>query len=410
MSAAVSKPSPTSTTVVTSHASCHPKTSCGYYEDLSYHLPSYARSVVLGYLEPDERARCFPLCNAVFARMLPLHPETFTGWKASQCTEGAIRDLVVEKMMSVAADGAQRSAACKTNVAVLDRGFWYPNDYFEFLQDMNQAQRLEHLKEKNAFFNGVLPRGFASVPDPRSACGKRPCGYQLKIGVLPTDGLPAVRQTLCFLDCNEGIELAFYEALREILGDRRFNVRFRADGPSPLRLDNNLYETPLVKLSLVSNVPGDLGEQGARPVQPGDAVYFKNVPFYKVKHHEGEWAGFHVVCMQKSGIQRFVGNGTPPEGCTEDQILALFANAFNKRPILASSMYSRNLAVRIEKSGKVEAPPGMSQSQFLRMAQEFIMTKEVIAEAAAESPDLAGFHASSVWKPNAEAIRKHTER
>ncbi len=333
----------------------------------------------------------------------------------SRPTERAIRNLIVKKIMGIANDGAQRRLAYKTDLSVLDRGFWYPNDYFDCLQARNQKGRIEYLKANNSFFHGIPPKGFSPVSDPASPSGIRASAYRLKDGVLPSEGIKAVRQTLCTIDCLEGVELAYYEALLEILGVARFNDFFRADGPNPLSFDPDLKRTPLISFMIIKDVSGSLGKLGDRPVDEGDSVHFRNAPLYHLRHPEEEWGGLHAICTQsnsRSGRdQKFTGFGTPAEGFTEDQIFDLFAHEFNKKPKPRSLRYSEQLTKALDAADARAPSPyqSLSKEECIEIALTHTTSKQEIIATSKQSPKEVGFF-FLIFKPNIKYIRALANR
>lgn len=333
----------------------------------------------------------------------------------SRSDERAIRNLIVKKMMGIADDGAQRRIAYKTDLSVLDRGFWYPNEYFDCLQTRNQKGRIEYLKANNSFFHGIPPKGFSAVSEATSPSGIRASAYRLKDGILPSDGLKAVRQTLCTIDCLEGVELAYYEALLEILGAVRFNDFFRADGPNPLSFDPDLKRTPLKHFMIMKDISGSLGKLGDRPVDEGDCVHFRNAPLYHLRHPEEEWGGLWGICAQSKGRsaegQKFTGHGTPAEGFTEDQILDLFASEFNKKPRPRSLFYSEQLTKALDAAdARSPSPyPSMSKEECIEIALANTTSKQEIIEASKQYPKEVGF-SFLIFKPNIKYIRALANR
>jgi hypothetical protein len=390
---------------VSIHAACNIE-HCGFYEELAKQLPSLPRSITLAYLG-NEKARAFPLCPA--SSPLSTTATVSTGWNKNQCAEEAVRDLLIEKMINITADATRRTSTYSKDMKILDQGFWYANDYFKYLSEKKQTQRIQYLKSKNSFYCGFPPKGFYSVPDSSFAGNSKPCSYQLKPGTSPAEGLANIRQKLCFIDCQEGIELAYYELLLEIWGETKFNQVFDSKGSSPLRFDPAITQTPLIRFISKKNLES-IGKLGNRPVQPGDSVFFQHIPLYGVKHRQGEWGGFHVLCIQNkdddNDDQKFAGFGSPPSGWTEKQILIHFADQFNQPPISEAAIYEKELIQTLSKQDKgltMPLPPGMTYSEFLKIAQEYQLSHEQILGVNEENPTLAGFH-PQVLSPNVNVI------
>lgn len=404
-SLASSSPSDTNTSMGSKSISDHSRCDlehCGFYEELATQLSSLPRSITLAYLGP-ERVRAFPFCSA----SLPLSTAATisTGWKKNQCTEEAVRDLLVEKMINIAADAARRTSTYSKNMKVLDQGYWYANDYFKYLSEKNQTQRIQHLKSKNNFYCGLPPKGFYSIHNPSFAGNSKPFSYQIKPETVPSEGLKNIRQKLCFIDCQEAIELAYYEALLEIWGEAKFNQVFDPKGRTPLKFDITLNETPVIQFISVKKIDS-INKIEDRPVQLGDSVFFKNVPLYSIKHEEGEWGGLHVLCVQDEGKQKFAGFGTPPEGWTEEQILTHFADQFNQPPIPKDAIYEKQIIQTVDKQSKGLTGPvsqGMTLSKLQTIAQQLKFSGQKILKISEENPTDVGFNPQILY-PNIKNI------
>lgn len=360
------------------------------------------RELILTWLNPRERDLCFQVCDLGIQWSLSQYQwDPREGLNPLARTENTIREILVEKMQSVVTDYQRRSIAYKGNLKVLDQGFWYTNDYYQFLQEKNQTKRISFFRDKGVFFHGRPPLGFVAIEDPTSPSGKMADGYRLNSPTLPSEGLKNVWGTLCFLECMEGVELAYYGMLLEIWGRTQFDRIFRADGETPLSFSPKSHQTPLARYMTCQLLPdGERGTRGMRPVQSGDSVGFANIPAYRIRHPQGEWAGFNMLCAQHTPEQQFLGFGGPNEGITERRVLELLAEAFNQKTLTDEELYTEELVKSIAATDRGfthQLPPGMTKELLIKILGEKILDAEEVGM-------YAGF-SGAVLSPNIKAIQ-----
>ena len=268
-----------------------------------------------------------------------------SGWSKKDCTQDRVQECVLQKFQSIVEDGQRRLEGYKTDVKLLNSGFWYPTDYYKALLEKNEKGRLDWGK-KGPFFYGHPPKNFDTMRDISKPGGKKISGYILKKETLPSEALKSVRESLCFFDCQEAIQLAQYEALLEILGEKRFNEQFSLN-KSALVLSNNPEETPLFLFQTCQKFKS-LDPTFLTSMKKGDQVFFTNLPSYRVKHVNGEGAGFHALCSQKGDEKKFIAFGVPKEGVTEEGMLKVLVEEFNKQPIPSKTLYSEEFIIKIK--------------------------------------------------------------
>lgn len=357
------------------------------------------RTLICDYLGPY---KFFPLRNCK-----PLRVEE--GWTANECTDVAIRALLVAKVQTLMTKAAVRKATPKTKQ--LAPGFWYSNEYWIELTARNATQLLSHYRQADAFYYGLPPQGFKHDRGVHPLSGRQKlCCYLLEDPqVTPSEALANVENTLCFIDCQEALEIASYQALQDVFGRRRFDSLFCAQGRFPLRLDPAFENTPLSSFFKCTK-EGELGVFGARPVQVGDMTYFKNFDFYSVRNPNGETLGVHVQCIQTEGTQKFTGFGLAPEGVTEGEIYDFFSTACSEIPISVTEQCSPALATYLQTEfdksrQEIAVQAGMSLPQYLQALETQVVNCEKFIQLQEEYPEKVGYF-PLVTRPHVEAIKK----
>ncbi len=315
---------------------------------------------------------------------------TVRPWSVEECTQERLRDKVCEKFQAIVKDAEDRKNNYRSNINLLGSGYWYPIDYFKALTATKQTARLNHLKKNGSFHFGLPPKGFVHVADEERPGSKRVFGYTLKEGVDPSKALKSVRESLCFIDCQEAIQLAYYETLLEIWGEEVFNRRFGMESGNPLSFDADLSRTPLASVMLPEQIFETTDEHFYCSIQMADALYFKNIPFYAYKHPNGDGAGYHCLCCQADGEKRFLTFGGPESGGNEGQMLELCAGEFNDTPIGNSELYTGDLLEKMEeKKRQVELEVPREVKIFVRTRS---ITAEYIRQTHERAPTEIGLH------------------
>lgn len=316
-----------------------------------------------------------------------------SGWKKMECTDIKVREFLVKSFVSLVENAFARQNSYKTDLSVLDKGFWYANIYATALEEKGQAKRQNYFKERNAFYHGHPPKGFVSIADTTSPSGKKVFGYLLSKGTSPTQGLNNTKSTLCFLDCQELVEVAYYEVLLEVMGQERFNTYFAAEGEHPLTLDPMVQLTPLV--------PFLSSSQALNRLQTGDHVLFLNPPFYAYRHREGEAGGYHALCIEEGAVPKFTSFGLNPTGLTEEEMLDTLVEEFNVEPIKNSTIITPELEKKIV--GAYSNDPFALQMR--EKAKTVTISKKMIKDAQESNPGLAGLCPGIVSCFNIKALQ-----
>ncbi|MBX3719178.1 MAG: hypothetical protein KF898_05980 [Parachlamydiales bacterium] len=329
-----------------------------------------------------------------------------TGWSKEKVTEESVNQLLVQKFTEIVDSYDKKKPA--NRLQDLATGPWYANDYAYALQKNGQGKRLEFLKGKNAFFHGFPPKGFVQLPSRETITGSDFCSYQIKADCLPSQGLQNVKtEQFSFFDCGSTIGIAMYDTLKEVLGENRFNTIFSAQGQNPLKLDPHLVKTPLFSLGFVKEAM-----LNANPFSPnlGDDVYFSNIPLYHPKHPNGEYTGFHTLCISASDAnnKKYIAFGTPANGKSEEEINDLLIEEFNTKAIDPHFIFSKQMATHFESESK------KTQAEFVQMSggrriEDLTITRHDFNKVVNESNhEQAGLH-PVVRRLNIAEIHKHMQ-
>lgn len=258
-------------------------------------------------------------------RKVPAAPET--GSQAA--LEQRLGALAAEHLRTMAADTERRMKGYKDDLGLLASGTFYPNAHSAALKDKGQTMRFNHFRDKGSFYHGYAsPRHFTLEPNPMGPTGVVPMSFTLKPGVSPSTALDSFRTGLSLLDCGTSAMLSYYEALRGVLGQEKFDALFAADSLTPLRLWPQI-EGGLTISPLFRQVPG------SSPFKRGQFMTFTGISGYQLKHINGEGSNYNVICDDAAtpGSERFVGLGLPAHGADRDGIRQAFVDEYNLDPV-----------------------------------------------------------------------------
>lgn len=240
-----------------------------------------------------------------------------------------LNQLVARKFQALCADYETRLEQARLgDKSVLEKGFWYADDYFSLLE--KQPPRKKWFLDRNYFFHGYPPKNkLKLLKSPRACSGYEAMSYELVDGVSPSQGLDGLVNDLCFVDCGILFQIAYYQALRDIWGEATFNQYFAAQ--------EGFFVTSSVGLTklkrLVTEVVIEAGPRNSRNVRVGAKYYIRNHPIYAAKEMNGEAQGFNIMCIDGTpDHQLFIGFGLPSEGISEDQVVDRCIAEFNKKP------------------------------------------------------------------------------
>ncbi len=257
-------------------------------------------------------------------------------------------EVSIRVMREISQDTERRMQGAAADLKLLSEGVYYANDYCALLQKLGKGceTRYQWLRDKGHFFHGIAPKAyFAGVENISMLTGKTPTNYKL-IKDPASKALAALRQGLSFLDCGSVVHLSHYEAVKDALGEDKFDRLFGLASASPFRTGDS-FDNPITKLLKISK----------GKIQKGEQCYIAGVvTAYQNKHDNGEAAGYHVVaCESVKGTQKFLGFGLPSSGATLGEIREILRQEFNKTPIKASEILREDLAKKCDAYRKLDA-------------------------------------------------------
>lgn len=231
-----------------------------------------------------------------------------------------LNHTMCEKINAINALHQQNMNGYKSDVQLLNRGVFYPPEYYFALKQKNQTKRIEALFKKEFFFKGYLSSNHFNRIEGDN--------FSVKKGVLPSDALKYIFEGLCLMGCGQVVQAVQYAAIQEVLGADKFNALFSPDGPAPLVIcieDESI--SPLSKLRVLIN------KKNPQPaeIKNGDSVYFENHEDYDAKHLGGTTPGHHTICIDDNG-KEFAAFGLPPGGLNSEEIKEDLLKEFNSEP------------------------------------------------------------------------------
>ena len=136
-----------------------------------------------------------------------------------------------------------------------------------------------------------------------------------------------MRHGLSFIGCGETVQIAFYEALRDVLGTEKFDILFAANSSTPLTFQFNDIDNPINRLLEYSAPPKEFVK--------GRSYQFENTPYYACKLMNGDALGYTTLCCDDTpGKETFTTLGLSPEGMTRKQINQKMLEECNRDPIV----------------------------------------------------------------------------
>ncbi len=238
-----------------------------------------------------------------------------------------LSDSISNVIRSIAADSQER-LNYNANHSLLQRGIFYPQDYYKALKENNQNERLEHLYQRDSFYHGFLnTKHFKLAEDKSSPSGKMVLNFILKDGVDSVEALLSIRKNLSLIGCGEVCQVAQYEAVLEIIGPEKFKILFSADSTTPLMIGSKLNNNPIARLRtyFVKENPQ------LETIRKGDQLYFQNIGIYVDKHLNGQCRGYNVICVDDSSEDpKFTTLGLPPGGLTKAEMEETLRSDYNR--------------------------------------------------------------------------------
>ncbi len=305
--------------------------------------------------------------------------------------------MLAEKAQSLANNYFDRKNAYPHDMQVLLTGFWYANDYFEALTFHKQQPRIDHFKKRGDFFHGLPPKGFVQGTSEESYTGKI-WHYQIADNVSATTALSNIKETLCFIDCLMMLEIAYYETFLHVFGSTWFDSFFGPQTKNALKLAPHLGSTPLAPF---------VDDHQTTNTLVGDIVYFRNPPMYSYRHINGESKGFFTMCIQKGEAPLLTFLGSRPEGATEEGMLELCVEEFNREPLPPCTICTPELEKKILEGIFSKNPERtvLEHNVMLERAKTTQIDKKQLVRVHENDPAIAGRN-PYVFCPKIASIRK----
>jgi hypothetical protein len=237
----------------------------------------------------------------------------------------------------------------------LKEGIWYNNDYYKALADLAPTNpsvqaRLDFFKKRDFFYQCYPPKDlFIQIPA-ESDTGFQLASMELKQGVQPSQALDGLikEKRLAFLDCLQLVQIACFQAIREVLGSEKFDKLYNHDS----RLDNDPVPLRIGAMNTLHPFIKEL--KTTEPTLIGQMTGASNVQDYQIKHQIMGMCGNINLLLAKSAAtatnsslseadvdkttahtpsqKKYVGFGVDPDGATEEQIEEMLVKEHNAPP------------------------------------------------------------------------------
>lgn len=256
---------------------------------------------------------------------------------ASGCGRYYQRYLLLEELIE------SKSPEDELFMTALDSGPMYLTDCCRFVHTYVNKFR-KHLLMKDTILSDLRKITKASCP-PVDIHEQLPfmdllgyAHYIVSEGVKATDALSALKNNFSIIDCNIAYEIAYYEAILELIGKDNFNKAFDRSSSTPLTIhlhgnaETSLKNFMSEQKALIDDNPS---QQHIPPkdLRKGTVYYFRNHKDYLDKHPNGSAQGFNVMFVKKRhNIPYFTAFGFPEGGLTPSEISNELLASFNRDP------------------------------------------------------------------------------
>ena len=141
--------------------------------------------------------------------------------------------------------------------------------------------------------------------------------FVLRPGVSASTGLQKIKEGRSFTGCGELCQITYHEALKLVLGEPKFNEVFGPTTWENFAAGKGVNHF-LIGMSHPFNPLSGLQrsiDDFSQALVKGQMVYFKNVPGYVLKNHNGDAQGFWTICCDATpGQERFTTLGLSARG------------------------------------------------------------------------------------------------
>ena len=243
--------------------------------------------------------------------------------EANLKVETQVIDFAIATIKKMSEDSQRRLEGYQKNIKLLEKGIFYSNDYYLALKNINQKARLQWFIEKGHFYHDYAsPKHFSRIPKPNSITSVEVGGFVSKNDTTPSLALEALKEGLTFIDCERFIKLAYYSAIKDLIGEKKFNKHFNS-----LVIGSSILKEQIKDYVKVHPLKDE------QDIRMGDGVYLQNHHKYSFKHINGNDLGIWVMCIDDSSPKKFIGLGLDSKGMTLEEIKILLKDGYNKDPM-----------------------------------------------------------------------------
>ncbi len=258
----------------------------------------------------------------------------------SEAREQLIK-TAISAIRTISRDNAIRLQIFDKNIQSLNSGIFYGSAYYKALVKTDQQALLDFHKIKGSFYYGYAPTKHFYMPlNPTFPTGVQPYRFVIYEDVKPSDALEAMRKGPSFLGCGEVCQIAYLEAIKELLGKEKFDCIFAAESSTPLTIQLEL------------NNPFNCLTTNVRPeeIKTGQIVFFQNIPEYKIKHPHDDAQGFWSICCDDTpGKETFTSLGLSADGLKREEVQEALYTEYNNLPMGLETV-TKEIADRILKT------------------------------------------------------------
>jgi hypothetical protein len=215
-------------------------------------------------------------------------------------------------------DGTMEQMMSKNKAT--SEGIWYPDDFKLSLE--SKAKEMP-----DDYWTGYADPSYFD----KSACFT----FTLKEGKSAAGAVRSLLKGPSILDCGNATQLAYYKAILDVLGEKKFDALFSSE-LSRLRISQLGIADLDAPISLLADYTAASkarleGSLGHRPLELGEECYFGGVRWYSNKHPKGFAGGWNVVCVGKNeqGEQLFAAHGFD-KPMREREIHRMLLELYNK--------------------------------------------------------------------------------
>lgn len=259
-------------------------------------------------------------------------------------TNKKVTESFLKAMHTTVKDNFERMQSYEKDSSLLEKGCFYRADYSIALKTKGQMKRWTHMAEKGYFLHGYAPptfmKTYSSADQKESAAATttsvKPFSHSYgrffpNNGISPSEALKGLQTGLVLTGCAEVYEMAFYQALLEILGDK-FDALFGADSCAPFFIKCGREVSPISLLRCTVDIPK------LQDLKPGHLIYIPSTDKYPHKHPLGSGRGMNLVCIEGGPHPKFIGFGLDPKGVTLLQVIEWLRADYNSKPLTPADL------------------------------------------------------------------------